>query len=105
LYPLPIEEGWGDKEVNRNFQKPGTQVCVHFGTSSDYSDLCIIIGRNGQKREKSNNRSYPNAPSGTATQTKFHPNQSSQAMIDLLKLYDCVKEKLKRTPTMELNIK
>jgi RHS repeat-associated protein len=105
LLPLPAREGWTDKDYNRNFNVPGTQICIHYGHDADWSDLCIILGRDGKVDPKNtNNRSYPGAPAGTQPMTTFSPNSSSKVMIDVLDLYDCMKDKLGRKPTMSLTI-
>jgi len=91
-YPMPHVPDWNDEDYNRNFVKTGTEVCIHYGRNSNYSVLCIIVGRNGSQV-------------GDAKQTQFHPNDSAAVMIDLLKFYDCVEKKLGRTPSMQLTVK
>ena len=103
VFPLPVREDWSEKDYNRNFNVSGGQVCIHYGHDADWSDLCIIVGRNGKiDPTNTNGRDHPGAPAGTGVQTTFHPNDSSQVMIDLLDLYDCVKKKLGHRPSMTL---
>ena len=104
-FPYPVVDDMSDIETDRNFCVPGSQICIHFGLSSDWSDLCIIVGDNGFVNKETNGRSYPAAPARTVPHTQFHPNVSAQKMMSLLKLYDCVNKSLERTPSIKLIVK
>jgi hypothetical protein len=90
---------------NRNFHIPGVSgfqsICVHAGTSASSSEGCLIVGR--ERKEAAVSNPYKRGEDfikGNA----FSLGASQMAMADLLELYDCVKKKIGRKPTMKIKI-